>query len=481
LIWKTKLTDILTDTHYRPECILIFVFFKMENKLHIKHIKSILPLVFQEEAACFMINVYLKSDVVPKCLDIDFGKEFELLIVIETTKNIPLLETKVKKLSKLISKQILQKTKNDNTYLFWFEGLQNELKIEEKLEHFIINDNQIIDKIKSETRLPNWLDKFIFENLHANYEPDFKKFDYNLEHSKEELLIYLGTYFPRSFAESFCIFDDIFFNKTYNNEISIKDELNILDIGCGTGGNLIGLLTAINKHFSNIHIINVWAIDGNADALEILESIINQFNRNYSIKINHILINKTFNDINGISVAFDKISCKSFDFIMSFKTIVEIISKGNGLNNNSYFQWFNLFSDLLNSNGLALIADVTTKTDYSDYLPLLLNEQSRIFTKNKPLFKILSPLSCNCYAYTCNNHCFYQHEFHVSHRQKNNDATRIVYKIIGRSDFVDKILKNRKKGKFVINWKQYNNGLTNDCICINSIGGDTFIDSYKIS
>lgn len=166
---------------------------------------------------------------------------------------------------------------------------------------------------------------------------------------------------------------------------------------------------------------------------------------------------------------------------MSFKTIVEIISKGNGLNNDSYYKWFDLTSDLLNSNGLALIVDVTTKTDYSDYLPLLLNEQSRNFVKDKPIFKIFSPLSCNCYSHTCKNQCFYQHEFYVSHMQKNKDASRVAYKIIGRSTYVDKILKDRKKGKFVINWKQYNNNLPNSGICINSIESDIYIDSYKIS
>ena len=59
---------------------------------------------------------------------------------------------------------------------------------------------------------------------------------------------------------------------------------------------------------------------------------------------------------------------------MSFKTIVEIISKGNGQNNNSYFQLFDLICDLLKTNGLALIADVTTKTEYSDYMPLFMSQ-----------------------------------------------------------------------------------------------------------
>ena len=453
----------------------------MEKELQIKHIESILPLVFQNEAKFFVINAYLKSDIIPRFLEIFHRYNYEQIVVLELNGNILQLKEKVVKFSKLLSKPIVQESVENKTYLFWFEGLQIDLQEDETLEKSGLPDNQIIEKIKSETRLPKWLEKYVFENLQAKYEPDFEKFDYNLEHLTEELLIYLGTYFPRSFAESFCIFDDVFSNKAFNIEISKKNELNILDIGCGTGGNLIGLLTAINKHYSNIQTINVWAIDGNFDALEILKSIINQFIGNYSININYNLLNETFKELNEISKSFDIIPCKSFDFIMSFKTIVEMISKGNGLNNNSYFKWFDLTSDLLNSNGLAIIVDVTTKTDYSDYLPLLLNEQSRKFVKDNSLFKILSPLSCNCYSHTCNNHCFYQHEFYVSHRQKNKDASRIAYKIIGRSAFVDKILKDKKKGKFVINWKQHNIDLPDGGICINSLGGDIFIDSYKIS
>jgi SAM-dependent methyltransferase len=391
------------------------------------------------------------------------------------------LEVKTNKLSNLISKSVYQKKDKGKTFLFWLEGFNCDLRKEDGRDQAIITDEILIDKIKSDTRLPIWLDSYIFEDLHAKYEPDFRKFDYNLEHSTYDLLIYLGTYFPRSYAESFCIFDDIFSNETFNKEIRSKDELNILDIGCGTGGNLIGLLTAIKKHFSCVSTINVYAIDGNPDALKILESILNHFSFNYKFKINHTIFAETFKAVDEISETISRIQCESFDFIMSFKTMVEIISKGNGRTNNSYLRWLNLVSDLLISNGLALIADVTTKTDCSDYLPLLLNEQSRIFAKSKPEYKILSPRSCNCYSNLCTNSCFSQHEFSVSHSNKINDVSRIAYKIIGRSNFVDKVLIGRKKGKFIINWKQYNTGLLNGSICINSLGSDIFIDSYKIS
>lgn len=61
---------------------------------------------------------------------------------------------------------------------------------------------------KSKTVLPMWLDKFLFEELGANYAPEHTRYEYNLDLDENELKVYLGTYFPRSYAEIFCIFDN---------------------------------------------------------------------------------------------------------------------------------------------------------------------------------------------------------------------------------------------------------------------------------
>lgn len=56
--------------------------------------------------------------------------------------------------------------------------------------------------------LPEWLDNYIFNILNAKYSPDHVRFEYNLNLSKEEVLIYLGTYFPRSYIEINSLFTD---------------------------------------------------------------------------------------------------------------------------------------------------------------------------------------------------------------------------------------------------------------------------------
>lgn len=48
--------------------------------------------------------------------------------------------------------------------------------------------------------------------------------------------LYLGTYFPRSYAESYDIATDLFKNENYKLAIHKLEEVNILDFCCGTMG-----------------------------------------------------------------------------------------------------------------------------------------------------------------------------------------------------------------------------------------------------
>ena len=84
--------------------------------------------------------------------------------------------------------------------------------------------------------LPKWLDDLIYKQLGAKYcrsNSDMTVIDWD----KNDVLNYLGTYFPRSYAESYCIFSDYF--KTHSEQFAGKEEISIFDFGCGTGDNWI--------------------------------------------------------------------------------------------------------------------------------------------------------------------------------------------------------------------------------------------------
>ena len=90
--------------------------------------------------------------------------------------------------------------------------------------------------------LPKWLDDLLFNKLSASYCRKNKDLVV-LDWGHKDILEYLGTYFPRSFAESYCIFSK------YLNDNRQKcldnAELSVFDFGCGTGGELSGFIIAV--------------------------------------------------------------------------------------------------------------------------------------------------------------------------------------------------------------------------------------------
>ena len=74
--------------------------------------------------------------------------------------------------------------------------------------------------------LPKWLDDLIFGILSAQYSKKNKNLVI-LESEKDEVLCYLGTYFPRSFAESYRIFSPYFFKVIPSILFVFNDETNI--------------------------------------------------------------------------------------------------------------------------------------------------------------------------------------------------------------------------------------------------------------
>ena len=119
--------------------------------------------------------------------------------------------------------------------------------------------------------LPKWLDDYIFNQLKANYCPsnsDMTVIDWD----KSNVLNYLGTYFPRSYAEAYCIFHK-FYGKDFLSWF-YRNKISIFDFGCGTGGEIIGLISAIVHLLPNVKWVEITALDGNHAALRIFESVI---------------------------------------------------------------------------------------------------------------------------------------------------------------------------------------------------------------
>jgi len=429
---------------------------KVELKKHISEIFSTLQIIVPFE-------VYeCENDAMPKWTN-QISLTHEFLICCEQLSD-------REKLQKFTCKEIYQ---HENA-IYWFEGeriVEDEQSIQESIIDLIETE---IDYLKAETRLPQWLDNFIFDHLNAEHAPDFQRFGYNLDLNEDENLKYLGTYFPRSYAESFCIFDNIFQNEQYQKIISQKKCLNILSIGCGTGGDLIGLITTIEKYCPKISEINIWGLDGNEKALSILEKVIEEFRTIHSKNIKLKTIETIFDSVAQIDV--QQIGKQAFDFILSFKMICEIISAGNGVHDDSYYDFVMKFAPLLSENGLCVLLDVTTRAEHSNlYNPVLKNRQVNQALRELKNYQSLLPLSCNKNEKICTERCFTQQKFYVSHKGKTSDESRVSYRVIAKAEFVRTLVNSNEIAKYVLQ----KNEQSIERFCPYSYG-EKIIDSYKL-
>lgn len=430
---------------------------KAELEKHISEILSSLQMSID-------FKVYdCNNDILPEWL-VQVPLTHEFLVCCERTNGI-------KKLQSFLGKPIFETVDN----IYWFEGNRRaEIKLKEKgipTETTV----QKVEYLKTKTALPAWLDDFIFNHLGAEYAPDFRRFDYNLELTKEDNLKYLGTYFPRSYAESFCIFDNIFQNTEFQNVLSERQSLNILSVGCGTGGDLVGLLTVIEKYSHSVSEVKIWVIDGNKEALAILEDIIQSFRFQTSKKIDLQTIENTFSSIDDIKT--NQIEYLFFDFILSFKMICEILSIDVGANENSYYNFIMKFVPMLSNIGLCLLLDVTIKTEHNYFFnPILMNRQVNQALLELEEYQTLLPLPCSIHEQTCVEQCFTQQVFQVSHKQKANDNSKVCYRLIGGVELVRKLLNYKENVKYVLKKDKEMIGTT---FCPHS-KGEKIIDGYKI-
>lgn len=153
--------------------------------------------------------------------------------------------------------------------------------------------------------LPKWIDDLIFKVLSAKYSRRNKDLVV-LEWEKDEVLTYLGTYFPRSFAESYCIFLKYF--SKFKHQYETKTSISLFDFGCGTGGEIIGFIVAVSEMLPNIGTIELRALDGNVHELRCLEVILDEAASATGLKIESRLMPIIIDDFYDMDVVTDVIT-----------------------------------------------------------------------------------------------------------------------------------------------------------------------------
>ena len=367
--------------------------------------------------------------------------------------------------------------------IFWEEGERIATEsdnssgvVEEHQSKELSNTNSNVCFRKSKTILPHWLDKKIFNDHQAIYAPEHERYEYNLDLNEEELKVYLGTYFPRSYAEMFCIADNLLQNKCLKKTLE-QDEISVLDYGCGTGGEILGLITAIGRHLPHTK-ISITAIDGNDGALAILKDLV-ECNPNKNIQVELSVFSQTLGTIEDVEkLAFGK---NDYHFILCDKMVCELISK-EVLPTNAYAIMAKKLTAFLHENGLLIMLDVTTKDEHSGYFyPQLMNNAINDYVRKSRTIETLLPLSCACHD-ECRDFCFMQQTFSVSHSHKSNDESRVCYRVLCKKPLKTAIMQGMETANLihVIHPTKY---MQNDdlAICSHSKDNEITIDSFNIN
>lgn len=257
--------------------------------------------------------------------------------------------------------------------------------------------------------LPIWLDEYIF----SHFEASFRKQNTNmlvLNWNANEMLEYLGTYFPRSFAESYSIFRRFIRSNPKFLDLS---NISIFDFGCGCGGELVGMILAMKEFYPNIHQINIKALDGNIHALRLLEAIVDKLSSEVGIDINLNPIPIVIDDFYDLSVVNSVLS-DTFDCIITFKAICEFVTKQQFEEKNPYGYIADALTSKLNKKGVLCIADITSFSDVSKEWLCSMMDNGLAQSK-------LSVIASNI---------GYNEKFMVSHSHKQEDYSKLAWRIL---------------------------------------------------
>ncbi|MCM1450909.1 MAG: class I SAM-dependent methyltransferase [Clostridium sp.] len=262
-----------------------------------------------------------------------------------------------------------------------------------------------------ETRIkfPTWLDNYIFNELNADYVKS-KKDMVVLEWGKDDILKYLGTYFPRSYTESYCIISQYI---KQSNSFSGKNEISLFDFGCGTGGEIFGTLTAIIEHYPNIRQIRIFALDGNHHALQIFEKVLEKYKVQHKKDFHCQLIPITIDDFYDLSI-LDRTLTRKFDIVLSFKAICEFATRGRFEKDYPYAHLAKFFLPRMNGNGILVLSDITSFNDtFQKWIPKMMDDG-------------LSKVCCQIVSQNEG----YNQTFCVTHSKKDNDISKIAWRIV---------------------------------------------------
>lgn len=290
--------------------------------------------------------------------------------------------------------------------------------------------------------IPLWLDKVLYDDFNAVYEPRPMEVVYNPDQPFDFVRLYLGTYFPRSYAEAYGITSQIISIEGFSNYLTGLEEINLFDFCCGTGGEIIGTIVALQTYLPNLKRVNVDAYDANVEAIRIMHHLIPAVNKAPEMRV-EVNVNPQCVFIESEQEIQDIVNLSNvqYHFMMSFKALNEFVQHKT-FNKNAYELIASYLFPLLSPNGVFIMTDVATKLNDSEmFYPQLMNVGLNNYLRDSSLYKSIIPTACFCHEEVCPG-CYMQDTFYVTHRKKVQDVSKVVYRVLCKSDFAIELMQN---------------------------------------
>lgn len=258
--------------------------------------------------------------------------------------------------------------------------------------------------------LPSWLDRYIFSELKASYCKECKDLVV-LDWGHREVLKYLGTYFPRSFAESYTVFRKLI--KRRPDCVPYSEDIAVFDFGCGTGGELLGMILALKASRPTIKRVRIKALDGNMHALRLLEQLLRRLSEEIKTEITIEPLAIAIDDFYDLH-AIDRVVCDAYDFAMVSKAVCEFVTKQQLEENNPYIHITKFLMSKLKEKGILYLSDITTyNSEAQEWLSVLVDTA-------------LAQIGCDV-VLSSSGYC---EVFKVSHSSRSQDLSKITWRIL---------------------------------------------------
>lgn len=289
------------------------------------------------------------------------------------------------------------------------------------------------------SNLPVWLYNFIYNEVGAQETPDWRKARQNLHNTHSENIEYLATYYPRTFTEICHIITSLKNLTKYFEAVSDKNYFRILSAGCGTGGDICGLIHAL-------HILKPQAtfevnlFDGNADAMNICKKLLQKLAEQEDIIIS--IRSEIVREIKGSS-DFEELSelLGEQDIIITSKFLNEVLVYFH----NAYYHFVKKFSKNLAEDGIMILNDVISKASCEQYVPTYMNRDLNAAVRKMDLSSVL-PLPCRANKACKGDECY--------SRFKNWGYSDFTLRVISGEAFAAKILPSVKPLRYLIDYKE---------------------------